>query len=612
VQQPRSPYRVLAALIAVYVVFAALYSLNTPLFEAPDEYYHFAVIRHLAATGQLPPRENSDAHPWRQMAFHAPLYHLSAALLIAPIDTSDSLTRYPLNPHAQIGEPGAEHNHNFIAHTGDPWRRTGLAARIVRLWSVILGGVTVIAVYVLGQEVFPRRPHLAPLAALTVVINPQFLFLAGSINNDNLVIALSTVALALTARLVRRGIDARRITLLALILAAASLAKSSGLALYPPVIVAGLGVCWRDRVPLRRMALYAAIGLSAWALIAGWWVYGNWRDYGDPTAARMVAEATQLRAGPVDWIGELRGLYYSFWALFGWFNLPAPAAFYAWVTITLIAAVAGLAIAMITNTRWRRDDLLLAAVLLSHTAAVIGGWAQFNTLVLAGQGRLWFPTLSALGCALAAGLSAWHIRLAALTLLAGIGLGTVAFPFTLLRAAYAPTPQMAVEAWARPADAVGFPIREPWNDRACVVLWLRPASEDAESVTIDYAWESRCQMTGYWSVFVHISALDRETCATGDTAHIAAQFDSMPDGGNTPVPALRPGHVLIDRITVPRPAALSSGGRWAAQTGLYDAGGTFIRALITPDADQELPDTEAVFVGRCSPELINLRLKESE
>jgi hypothetical protein len=602
----------LAALIAVYVVLAAFYSLNTPLFEAPDEYYHFAVIRHLAETAQLPPRENSDAHPWRQMALHAPLYHLSAAVLITPTDTSDFLTRYPLNPHAQIGEPGAEHNHNFVAHTGDPWRGTGLAARIVRFWSVILGGVTVVAVHGLGREVFPRRPQLASLAALTVVINPQFLFLAGSINNDNLVIALSTVALALSARLVRRGIDARRITLLALVLAAASLAKSSGLALYLPVIVAGLTVCWRDGVPLRRVALYAAIGLGAWALIAGWWYYGNWRDYGDPTGARLVAEATQLREGPVDWIGELRGLYYSFWGLFGWFNLPAPAAFYAWVTITLIGAAGGLAIATVRNTRWRRDDLMIAAALVCHAAAVIGGWAQFNTLVLAGQGRLWFPTLSALGCALAAGLSAWHIRLVALTLLAGIGLGAAAFPLTVLRPAYAPTPQIAVEAWARPADAVGFPIREPWNDRACVVLWLRPAAESSTSLTVEYAWESRCQMTGYWSVFVHISDLDREMCATGETGHIAAQFDSMPDGGKTPIPALRPGHVLIDRITLPRPAALNSGGQWAAQTGLYDAGGTFIRAFITPDADQGLPDTDGVFVGRCSPELVNLRLTESE
>ena len=81
--------RQMGALLGLYCVLVVYVSGYIPLFEAPDAYYHFAVIEHIARTGQRPPTDQPQDHPWQQMTFHAPLYYYLAAALIAPLDTSD-------------------------------------------------------------------------------------------------------------------------------------------------------------------------------------------------------------------------------------------------------------------------------------------------------------------------------------------------------------------------------------------------------------------------------------------------------------------------------------------------------------------------------------------
>ncbi|HRL14744.1 MAG TPA: hypothetical protein PKX07_22875, partial [Aggregatilineales bacterium] len=107
-------HRLFACLLIVYLLLTAAYARAIPAFEAPDEYYHFAVIDHLHRTGWLP----SEDGIYQQMRYHAPLYYLTSALLIAPLDTSSFPDAYPRNPHAQIGVGLATANRNYVAHGG--------------------------------------------------------------------------------------------------------------------------------------------------------------------------------------------------------------------------------------------------------------------------------------------------------------------------------------------------------------------------------------------------------------------------------------------------------------------------------------------------------------
>ncbi len=586
-----------------YVLLAFIYSFNTPPFEAPDEYYHFAVIAYVARTGALPSDDQPQDQPWRQMVYHAPLYYLLSAGIAAPFDTSDFPSGYPLNPHAQIGVALASNNLNFVEHVND-WEGAALAVRAVRCFSIVLGAVTLISIYALARAVLPDKQEVALLAVLIVMLNPQFLYISGVVSNDNAVTAFATLSLAMLVSIMRRRPTARRVLALAVVMALAALSKASGMTIYALAFPVLLWLWFCRRISWQRVLLYSAAIVLAWALIAGWWYGRNLMLYGEFSAARMVAEATSLRSTIPDVIGELRGLYFSFWGLFGWFNISAPLAFYHWTLLLLGFIVVGVLYGIV-RSKARAEDRAVFAVLSLYGVIFIAAWWQFNQMVQAAQGRLWFPLLGVLALGSAWGLSKLPSRTPVLVLLFGIGLGTVSFPFTLLVPAYTPSPQIPVTEWQPPAAAVAMRFQEPWSTDECLILWAVPPEWDHtpdSPINIRLYWQSLCRMTGYWSVFAHFVDTELDQCTPGDNRHVLAQVDTMPEGGRLPFPAFRPGGVVRDTISLYPPANIDLTREWHVQIGLYDAGGTFMRAFVSGTNDNNIT------VGKCAPESIVLRL----
>ena len=107
-------------------------------------------------------------------------------------------------------------------------------------------------------------------------------------------------------RILQEGYTTRQIIFLGIIAAGASLTKTSGLTVLP-IFLVGIALS-RESRQSRLQAV--AIMLILWALLAGWWYADNWLRHGDPFGTRLVAEATGARANEVDYVGELRGLYF--------------------------------------------------------------------------------------------------------------------------------------------------------------------------------------------------------------------------------------------------------------------------------------------------------------
>ena len=79
--RPRAQ-RVLLVLMVLYVALGVVYSVVTPLYEAPDELYHYALVRHLAEGGGLPVQDPAAPGPWMQEGGQPPLYYALAALAV--------------------------------------------------------------------------------------------------------------------------------------------------------------------------------------------------------------------------------------------------------------------------------------------------------------------------------------------------------------------------------------------------------------------------------------------------------------------------------------------------------------------------------------------------
>ncbi|MEM9774680.1 MAG: glycosyltransferase family 39 protein [Chloroflexota bacterium] len=377
----------LIIIILFYFIVALRYALITPAFEASDELWHYPMIQHLANGNRLPVQtfDPATAGPWKQEASQPPLYYYLGAALTFWVDTSDFQEVRKLNPHVDTGIITTDGNTNLAVHKGllNPNRGTLLAVRIVRLFSVLLGAATVYLTYLIGREVAPNRPDISLVATGLTAFTPMFLFITGSVNNDNLAIPLASLGVLLLIRLVNFAKSAypqmpvpwrkpvnllhenlvRRLLLIGVVTGLAVLTKQGTIGLIPLAWGSFFIVGWLSTVAdhktqnqtfsdwasqigsaLARSLLWFAIFFFPILLIAGWWYGRNIILYGDLlgwSAFEAVLGIRETEASIGQLWDERWGFMLSYWGLFGGLNVPMDDWIYRIMTGVLIISVPG-------------------------------------------------------------------------------------------------------------------------------------------------------------------------------------------------------------------------------------------------------------------------------
>jgi len=383
------PFALRITLVA-YLLLAAAYSILVPLGEAPDEVSHYAYVRTLAREHRLP----SPAGMAFGETFQPPLYYATAAL------TNFSIAEGAFLPQANAdfriedtsGPP------NLLLHPRQedfPYHDGALAWHLIRLYSVLLGLVTIYATYRLACLLFPTQRTLPWAVAAFVAFLPEFLFLSGAVNNDNLSTALSALLLWQICRMVVAQAHARDYIVLGLLLGLGVITKTSLWTFWP---IAGLLLLLHARRRGIRPLLLAGAGA---ALIAGPWLIRNAAVFGDPlgwAAARAVTDPRISSLTPDDYLGIVTGAYVSFWgAIGGAGHLLLPKTILALIVLLTLLAIGGLGRLFARN--WQAGRLLTAEkgpllILVAHLAIVLAAFLIWSRSVLGtGQGRLLFPAL---------------------------------------------------------------------------------------------------------------------------------------------------------------------------------------------------------------------------
>jgi hypothetical protein len=529
------------ATLALYLVLALIYNLATPIFEASDEYRHYLVIRYLQQKHELPVLQPSDDPfaPWQE-AGQPPLYYLAGALLTSWVDTGDLAQIIDFNPHAEAGIPSASpDNKNLFVHSPAedfPYHGVSLAAHLVRLLSVLLGAGAILMTYALARVVAPGAPLAGVLAAALVAFNPQFLFVAASVDNDILVDFVSTAALLVMAHILVSGVTARRLWLLSGLLGAAALSKLSGLGLPPLAAIAvgaqTLKTAGRRKVLERLAAL--AVGPLA---IAGWWYVRNWLVYGEPTGLRAWGELITVRSpDALQLVREIPGLFMSYWAVFGAFDIRVAGWVYLFYLAVTVAGLAGLWLA-----RQRLPPARLLALLAGWFAIELAALARWTTIASASSGRLLFTAIAPAAILLALGLlkplrPAWRIPATA-------GLAST----LVVLAAWLPF-RYIFPAYERPV-ITGSPAGQPSHTAAITYggkLALlgydlsRPSARPGEDVELRLYWQVADDVDRNYSVTVQLLTADG----------VAGQYDSFPGQGRIATRHLRRGEYFRDTYRV--------------------------------------------------------------
>ncbi len=427
--------RLLPLILASYAIITLAYGILNPLFEAPDEHWHFFTAVYIAENGRLPVVEEEYDTWLSQEAAQPPLYYILGAALISPLDTGSAREEVWLNPFGTqgIGNAAALVNRNQIIHTAAeawPWHGTFLAAHLLRVLSTLLGLGTLLGIYHSARLLWPDETKRPLLATALIAFLPQFNFQHATISNDPLIIFLSTVALWQLIWLWQHPLTMRRLLLLGVTIGLAALSKNAGVLLL--VFATGFLAArslrdgfdgWPRKLGQVSWQTAVFIGLPV-LLIAGWLWWRNWQLYGDWTA---TSQFIRIAGGDRDFtllqvMAESGGLWRSLFAVFGWFNLLAPSWVY-WVWNGLvIAGLVGLLRLEIRDWRVNRANSLhsplsifiknnlLPLLLFGWVLAVYAGLVLFMLRTPAAQGRLLFPAILPLALGLAHGLAGWRWR----------------------------------------------------------------------------------------------------------------------------------------------------------------------------------------------------------
>ncbi|MCD6286052.1 MAG: glycosyltransferase family 39 protein [Anaerolineae bacterium] len=594
-QAPLTVAHPLIALCLAFTLLVALHTAATPIFEAPDEVWHYAYVRWIAEGHGLPPLDEDLSGAYQEAA-QPPLYYLVAALISMPFDDQDLQDLMWSNPGFGYQSPGnMPDNKNMLIHTRDealPWRGAALTLHATRLTSWVFGLLTVIAAWGFGYEAFRSR-QLALVTAALVAFQPQFVFLASVVSNDSAAAAVATTALWLGARIVNRGSTPRRTLYAGFIGGLAMLTKTSTLLVAPMLAVCLLaGTLWHRKGRVSRASwpralarLAAQLGITA--AIGGWWYLRNATLYGTLLGLVSHTETLWARAEPatlVELIPETPLVLRSFWAAYGWGHVTWPNWVYvALWTITLPLLAVGVSA---TLHAWLRAlkhagglrELLTAGPggdTWTIPAAMATCWFTGIALALlrwmqqveAPHGRLLFPAIGAWALLLALGvrqIGLWRPRIGRRyqtgLITAGVVLTTLA-PGGRILATFMPprlqAPNTILDTCTNPVD-----LRYAnWARLLCAeAAPVRVAPGD--EVTVTACWESLAPTAQDLTVFAHL---------IGPEAARPAERHTYPGLGRYPTSLWAPGTAFCDTFTMAVAEWAETPVRYELEVGLFDA-----------------------------------------
>ena len=555
--------RILWAALLLVAALASLSSVVNPLWEPPDELEHYQFVRYLIDEKELPVQE---ADQEISQSHQPPLYYAIGALLVAAIDDPQQL---PLrNPFWGYMNDRADRDNKLQFLNPDsqalPYRGTSLVMHLLRLWSVALSLGTVTAMWLTARALWPHEPAKIAVTLAIGALNPMFLYLSGSVNNDNLVIMLGAFVLWLTIRALHDGFARRTTILLGLLWGCALLAKLTGLILAATWGVALAWMAWqrRDaRLFVSRLATIVGIALA----LAGWWFVRNILVYDQVFALGRVLEVWGARSPEqLNLLHLWRDLVYSwtnFWGRFGYGQVPLPPLLY-WLCLALsVLAVAGIikkGVKLLRRPIW----LTISATLLAYVAALFYYILKNPT---GANGRYVFPALPAMAALTAQGVSACFadarmrrlFQAATIVLMLGLAVFSIALflPWSYAR------PRLLSESQA--LAQVETPREITWGSgiRLLGTTLAPPQISVGEKVALKACWRADEVMTTNYTFYAHL--LDSHLNSLG-------QRDTYTGLGTFPTSFWQRGDIFCDTYMIPLTADLKWPRAADIEIGFYD------------------------------------------
>ena len=423
---------------------AACWSILTPPFQVPDEPYHFAYVKQLAETRQLPSLATGTLSPEemvvlsslhvervraepenRPIASRAEQDQLQQELVRADhfsgkgSESAGLATSQPPLYYALQAFPYS------LASGGTPLDRLEL----MRLLSALMGGFTALFVFLFVREALPGVPWAWTVGGLGVALAPLLGLMSGSVNPDAMLFAVSAAAFYCLSRAFRRGLTRRSALALGAVTAVGLLTKLNFIGLAPGVLLglillsiraartSGRGAYWSLALAVviacSPAILYMIVHLATDRPILGIVSSGIDTTYG--SLAKEASYMWQLYLPRLPGMrNDFPGLFTTrrIWfdgyvGLYGWLDTTFPLWVYGFALVPAAALAALFIRALLASRaalRGRIGEVLVYLAMSAGLLALVGAasYRQFPTINAEyGQARYLLPLLPLLGDALA-------------------------------------------------------------------------------------------------------------------------------------------------------------------------------------------------------------------
>ncbi|TEU13114.1 MAG: DUF2142 domain-containing protein [Anaerolineales bacterium] len=413
--------KTLALLLTLSLIRGVLYSAVTPPWQAPDEPGHFQYVAFLVRYHRLPTRQDIAAEEWLQTQVYVSMqesgFWARRAHTLAPPALGKKY-------RAAVGHPPLYYLLGALLLV--PFSRCDLVIQlhVLRLGSVLLGTLTVLVAYLTAQALFPEDASWQLAIPAFIAFLPMHAFITSSVNNDSLAELLVSLVIYSLLRILKDGLSWQRAMSIVCLLASSLLTKRTTTFAIPLATFTILLYCLRAK-PLKSalkgetshpsllwvrqrcvwLLIVSAIGLGLWTLTLN-----------SPFSIRylhLLLEPQRyapaaLRAYALFFLLT----FASFWANFGWLNVPLDLGWYTALAVFSLLALCGLgffAVRVVRGTEtletWQRRALLMLLL------AVVLIFAQTSGLMIVQgipqQGRYLFPALIPLAVFFTVGLREW-------------------------------------------------------------------------------------------------------------------------------------------------------------------------------------------------------------
>ena len=355
----------ITVVLFLFFSLGLLYNFVTPLWNPPDEERHFAYCEYIAQNRRLPVYRPDYEGNMVSMAFHPPLYYIIGAMLLKN-DRELLEEQIEVNDGPGFNRMVPPQNRDASAYSGKV-----RSAHLLRLFSLIVSGITIFLIYRTALMLFPDTAAIARFVAILVAAIPQFLYTSASISNENLNTMLSSAYLLALLYVLRAPYRIQYQVISGVILGLCLLSKTTAL-IYLPATV--LFICWLSFKEKRNPIAPLGIIIGTALLLGGWWYLRNWFLLNDPTLSKTVAALNywHIRRSDPSWSEAIQIAHKTvetFFSGFGSLQLPIAGYHVAFYGTIIVAGCIG----FFRHLYGRQWNEFQTQVLVLFLLSILGG-----------------------------------------------------------------------------------------------------------------------------------------------------------------------------------------------------------------------------------------------